>query len=58
MRPVPAEHNVPLRDRIETELKLLRRMRRAEVRNFAARALGQVDPETLRKIAQILDRSA
>ncbi|WP_229780431.1 hypothetical protein [Arthrobacter sp. BL-252-APC-1A] len=48
----------PLPERIEAELELLRSMRRAEVRNFAARALGQVDPEALRKIAQILDESA
>ena len=30
-------------------------LRRAEVRNFAARALGPVDPEALRAIAKILD---
>ena len=48
----------PLPERIEAELELLRSMRRAEVRSFAARALGQVDPEALRKIAQILDESA
>ena len=41
--------------RVEAELELLRSMRRAEVRNFAARALGPVDPEALKAIAKILD---
>ena len=44
-----------LPERVEAELELLRSMRRAEVRNFAARALGPVDPEALRAIAKILD---
>ena len=41
---------------VEAELALVRRSRRAEVREFAARALADVDPETLRAIAKILDR--
>lgn len=45
--------NLP--ERVEAELELLRSMRRAEVRNFAARALGPVDPEALKAIAKILD---
>lgn len=44
-----------LPERVEAELELLRSMRRAEVRNFAARALGPVDPEALKAIAKILD---
>ncbi|WP_459793088.1 hypothetical protein [Arthrobacter sp. AD-310] len=44
-----------LPEQVEAELELLRSMRRAEVRNFAARALGPVDPEALRAIAKILD---
>ena len=44
-----------LPERVEAELQLLRSMRRAEVRNFAARALGPVDPEALKAIAKILD---
>ncbi|MET3172953.1 UNVERIFIED_ORG: transcriptional regulator with XRE-family HTH domain [Arthrobacter sp. UYCu721] len=44
-----------LPERVEAELELLRSLRRAEVRNFAARALGPVDPEALRAIAKILD---
>ncbi|MSR98460.1 hypothetical protein FYJ28_06430 [Arthrobacter sp. BL-252-APC-1A] len=44
-----------LPERVEAELELIRSMRRAEVRNFAARALGPVDPEALRAIAKILD---
>ena len=39
---------------VEEELALVRRLRRAEVRGFAARALADVDPETLRAIAKIL----
>lgn len=44
-----------LPEQVEAELELLRSMRRAEVRNFAARALGPVDPEAMRAIAAILD---
>lgn len=40
---------------VEAKLELLRNKRRAEVRNFAARALGAVDPEALKAIAKILD---
>jgi hypothetical protein len=45
----------PVPEQVEAELALLRSMRRADVRNFAARALGPVDPEALRAITQILD---
>lgn len=45
----------PVPEQVDAELTLLRSMRRAEVRNFAARALGPVDPEALRAIAKILD---
>ncbi|WP_251039356.1 hypothetical protein [Arthrobacter sp. ISL-72] len=44
-----------LPERVEAELELIRSLRRAEVRNFAARALGPVDPEALKAIAKILD---
>lgn len=44
-----------LPERVEAELELVRTLRRHEVRNFAARALGPVDPEALRAIAKILD---
>lgn len=40
---------------VEAKLELLRNKRRAEVRNFAARALGPVDPEAVKAIAKILD---
>jgi transcriptional regulator with XRE-family HTH domain len=46
-----------LPEQVEAELELLRSLRRAEVRNFAARALGPVDPETLKAIAKILDEA-
>ncbi|MCB5281118.1 hypothetical protein [Arthrobacter sp. ES1] len=45
----------PVPEQVDAELTLLRSMRRAEVRNFAARTLGPVDPEALRAIAKILD---
>lgn len=48
----------PLPEQVEAELELLRGLRRAEVRNFAARALGPVDPEALQAIAKILDETA
>lgn len=48
----------PLPEQVEAELELLRSLRRAEVRNFAARALGPVDPEALQAIAKILDETA
>lgn len=44
-----------LPEQVEAELELLRSLRRAEVRNFAARALGPVDPEALKAIAAILE---
>lgn len=44
-----------LPQRVEAELNLIRSMRRAEVRDFASRALGPVDPEALKAIAKILD---
>ncbi|MBG6184889.1 hypothetical protein IWX65_002867 [Arthrobacter sp. CAN_A214] len=46
-----------LPEQVEVELELLRNLRRAEVRNFAARALGPVDPDTLHAIAKILDEA-
>jgi transcriptional regulator with XRE-family HTH domain len=45
--------NVP--EQVQAELELLRSMRRSEVRDFAVRALGPVDPEAMRAIAKILD---
>lgn len=46
-----------LPDCVEAELELLRSRRRAEVRDFAARRLRQVDPRAFRAIAKILDES-
>jgi hypothetical protein len=46
-----------LPEKVETRLALLRRIRRADVRHFAARALGPVDPEALRAIAKVLDET-
>jgi hypothetical protein len=41
--------------RIEAQLDLVRAMRAARVKNFAARALGDVSPDTLRAITRFLD---
>jgi transcriptional regulator with XRE-family HTH domain len=49
------QENGKLPERVEAELELLKSLRRAEVRNFAARALGPVDPKALLAIAKILD---
>lgn len=43
-----------LPERVEAELELLRSLRRADVMNFAARALGPVDPELLKEIAKLI----
>lgn len=51
------QENGKLPEQVEVELELLRSLRRAEVRNFAARALGPVDPDTLQAIAKILDEA-
>lgn len=47
-----------LPEQVEAELELLRQFRLSEVRNFAARALGPVDPEALRAITKILEDRA
>lgn len=47
-----------LTERVEAELESLRILRRAKVRNFAARKLGPVDPEALKAIAKILAEGA
>lgn len=47
--------NLP--EQVEAELELLRSLRYAEVRNFAARALGPIAPEKLQAIAKILDEA-
>lgn len=43
---------------VEAKLEQVRTKRRAEVRNFAAQALGPVDPEAFRAVAKILDEEA
>ena len=40
---------------LEAQLKLLKAMRIAEVRSFAARALGDLSPEATEAIAKILE---
>lgn len=56
---VPSEYlidpNPELPKRVEAQLKLLKAMRVAEVKSFAARALGDLSPESIEAIAKILD---
>jgi hypothetical protein len=47
----------PLPQQVEQELHTVRALRRAEVRNFAARALGQIDPEGLQAILEVIERN-
>jgi hypothetical protein len=46
----------PLPQQVEQELATVRALRRAEVRNFAARALGQIDPEGLQAILEVIEK--
>lgn len=46
-----------LPERIEKELKVLRSMRRAKVRDFAMRALGEIDPEGLQAILDVIEQN-
>lgn len=44
-----------LPESVDAGLEKVRTKRRAEVRNFAAQALGPVDPEAFRAVADVLD---
>ncbi|MBT1003975.1 hypothetical protein KIH31_15405 [Paenarthrobacter sp. DKR-5] len=44
-----------LPERVQKELELLRSMRRAQVKSFAARTLGPVDPATLEALTKLID---
>jgi hypothetical protein len=46
----------PLPQQVEQELHTVRALRRVEVRNFAARALGQIDPEGLQAILEVIEK--
>lgn len=46
-----------LPEQVEAGLALLRHIRRKEVRQFASRALGPVDPKALRAIVRVLDEA-
>jgi len=48
----------PLPERVESQLELIRAMRIARVRSFAARTLGDVSPQTLDAITRFLDEEA
>ncbi|WP_026536276.1 hypothetical protein [Arthrobacter sp. H14] len=44
-----------LPDRIDAQLDLLKSMREAKVRNFAARQLSDISPQALREIRNMID---
>lgn len=48
----------PLPERVESQLELIRAMRIARVRSFAARTLGDVSPQTLDAITRFLEEEA
>lgn len=43
-------------DLVEAQLNLLKAMREARVRNFAARQLQDLSPETLARLREVIDR--
>ena len=47
----------PLPEQIERELKMLIAMRRAQVRDFAMRALGDIDPDGLQAILEVIEKN-
>jgi DNA-directed RNA polymerase subunit F len=47
----------PLPQQVEQELATVRALRRAEVRKIAARALGQIDPEGLQAILEVIEKN-
>lgn len=49
------QEDAELPHQVTANLEHVRRNRRAEVRDFAAQALDQVDPEAFRAVASILD---
>lgn len=49
------EEDSELPERISSQLELLRSMRAAKVRNFAARQLADLSPDTLRQIRAMID---
>lgn len=57
---VPAEYltdsESELPERVEAQLALLKAMRAADVRSFAARALGELSPGAMAAIAEVLDK--
>lgn len=49
------EEDAELPERISAQLELLRTMRAAKVKNFAARQLADLSPETLQQIRAMID---
>lgn len=43
---------------VEAQLDLLKSMRESRVKNFAARQLQELSPETLAKLKEVIDRHA
>lgn len=49
------DHGTELPELIDSKLEFLKALRAAKVKSFAARALGEVSPETLRVITEYLN---
>ena len=47
----------PLPDQVEQELNMIISMRRAQVRDFAMRALGDIDPAGLQAILDVIEKN-
>jgi hypothetical protein len=45
-------------DLVEAQLDLLKSMREARVKNFAARQLQELSPETLARLREVIDKHA
>lgn len=49
------EEGAPIPDRVTAQLDLVRSMRAAKVKTYAARTLGDISPHALRAISRFLD---
>ena len=50
------DNDAELPERIDSQLEFVRSLRAARVKSFAARTLGDVSPETLRRISEYLNK--
>lgn len=52
------DHDAPMPEKVAAQLDLVRSMRHAKVRSYAARTLGDLSPEALQAISRFLDAEA